>query len=302
MGATSIEWTDQTWNPVVGCTRVSPGCKYCYAFELHDMRHRAHLAGSKVPKQYAKPFKEVQLMPERLDDPLHWKKPRMVFVNSMSDLFHEDIPDEFITKVFVSMAAAGQHTFQVLTKRAERMREFILSKKRLTEEPLRNVWLGVSVEDQQRADERIPVLNRTPAAVRFLSCEPLLGPVNLRSEHIRWAIDGECDQLGYPLLDWVIVGGESGMLARPMELGWARSIRDQCVAAHIPFFFKQWGDWAPSETLFDAGPHSTTQRLPRSMMVKTVGGVEMLQAGKKAAGRTLDGRLWDEFPTVAIPA
>lgn len=268
MAESSIEWTDKVWNPTTGCTRVSAGCANCYAFQLHDMRHAAFLAGKKVPPQYARPFKELQMMPHRLADPLHWRKPCRIFVNSMSDLFHEDVPDEFIAEVFAHMARAYWHTFQVLTKRAERMRDLLSSERfaeiyedvggmaqeeveevlsnrgqfsplaRLTTDirardfslPLPNVWLGVSTENQEQAAKRIPFLLQTPAAVRFLSCEPLLGPIDLRGVRVKE-------------IDWVIVGGESGPKARPLNLAATRSIRDQCQAAGIPCFIKQLGPY-----------------------------------------------------------
>jgi protein gp37 len=313
MGTTSIEWTDETWNPTVGCTRVSPGCKNCYAFALHDMRHDAFLAGKTLPTQYAKPFSELQLIPDRLADPLKWKRPRRVFVNSVSDLFHEDVPDEFIDRVFAVMASASTHIFQVLTKRPWRMREYFerVSKEGLCSRdryvktlkeyhektiqgylegftlpspptpelrfiydsaceqeksgfryerrpkplghgfsggeyhwrkwPLSNVWLGVSVEDQKRADQRIPHLLATPAAVRFLSVEPMLGPIEFSDVSRR---SDAVKQLGRRTLEginWIIVGGESGPNARPFDVGWARSLRDQCKAASVAFFLKQLG-------------------------------------------------------------
>lgn len=191
-----IQWTDATWNPTVGCSRVSEGCRNCYAFSLHDMRHKAYMEGKKLPKQYAKPFMDVQTFEDRLVIPLKWKRPRKIFVNSLSDLFHKDIPDHFIWNVFHIMAKCPQHTFQILTKRPERMKQLLNNRywrnigdihaliiegeHRETDMPfLPNVWLGTSVENQQTADERIPHLLATPAAVRFLSMEPLLGPVDL---------------------------------------------------------------------------------------------------------------------------
>lgn len=290
---TGIEWTDATWNPVRGCTKVSPGCKNCYAERLHNQRQLAYSQGKKVPRLYAEPFEKVQLLPERLPAPLHWRKPRRIFVNSMSDLFHEDVPDDFIDRVFAVMALCPQHTFQILTKRAQRMRAYM---DRLARSPgcadqvsdaarqmghavsfawpFPNVWLGVSVEDQPRADERVPELLATPAAVRFISAEPLLGPVNLSAALFTQPPEGEPDEsaeagglwngpraLGEKGVSWVIVGGESGPGARPMHPEWARGLRDQCAAAGVPFFFKQWGG-----------------------------------KNKKAAGRILDGRTWDQMP------
>ncbi len=217
MSATTIEWTDQTWNPVDGCDKVSPGCDHCYAEAI-----ATRFAGGKA---YPNGFK-VTLHPERLSHPLHWRKPRRVFVNSMSDLFHDQIPDEFIADIWDVMGAAPQHTFQILTKRPARMRSLL--KHWLT---LPNVWLGVSAENQRWADIRIPTLAETPAAIRFISAEPLLGPINL-TDHL-------------PGLDWVIAGGESGRHARPMHPDWPRSIRDQCQAAGVAFLFKQWGGRTP---------------------------------------------------------
>jgi protein gp37 len=224
--STGIEWTDETWNPVVGCDRVSPGCAHCYAKELHDKRHRAFLAGKQVAPQYAAPFETVQLIYERLERPLSWRRPRRVFVNSVSDLFHEHVPDAFIDAVFITMLRAEQHIFQVLTKRPERMLAY--SRGRLLGLPLPNVWLGVSVENQRWADERIPQLLETPAAVRFLSCEPLLGPLDLELDTGR-------------AIDWVIVGGESGKGARPCNVDDLTDIVAQCDLADVSCFVKQLG-------------------------------------------------------------
>lgn len=281
-GKTSIEWTDRTWNPLTGCTKVSPGCDHCYAKTMHE---RFHGPGS---------FDTITLHPERLTQPLRWRKPAQVFVNSMSDLFHQDVPDEYIVQVFDAMANAQRHTFEVLTKRHARMRAFV-TKYVAGEfgEPelpgvgvLPNVWLGVSVENQQWADIRIPALLETPAAVRFLSCEPLLGPVNLNP----WRNPGDLPDPHTPAdprFDWVIVGGESGPGARPMHPDWARALRDQCVAAGVPFLFKQWGEWA----------RPWTTDLPRQAAVHRFDdGQLMIRAGKRRAGRELDGRTWDEYP------
>ncbi len=270
---TSIEWTDETWNPVVGCTKVSQGCRYCYAKTLHDKRHKALLAGAALPEQYRAPFETIQLMPERLDKPLSWRKPRRVFVNSVSDLFHEDVPFEFIDQVFAVMALTPQHTYQVLTKRPERMREYMMTipwdgssherdpsdvRRRVSdasfsdsipvwpdnwedgalghdEWPPPNVWLGVSVENQREADARIPELLATPAAVRFISAEPLLERVHLMHH---WLPN---PNLGGAVLNWVIAGGESGPGARPCDLSWIRGIVSQCQTAGVPVFVKQLG-------------------------------------------------------------
>ena len=295
MNATSIEWSDRVWNPVTGCSKVSEGCRNCYA-ERISLRFKRSVG----PWSAANAAKNVILHPERLALPLSWKKPAKVFVNSMSDLFHERVPDEFIDQVFAVMAATPQHAYQVLTKRPERMREYVTglapdghlranllgmdgALNRAFDHcldgwhqfnigykgwpwPLPNVWLGTSTEDQRTADERIPHLLNTPAAVRFLSMEPLLGPVRLGSWepegcYIDWLRGFDGGEPHVPGLDWIIVGGESGSGARPMDLDWARAIRDQCVAAGVPFFFKQ--------------------------------------VGHRAQGRELDGREWSEFPRVA---
>ncbi|MFD8496282.1 DUF5131 family protein [Amycolatopsis sp. NPDC059657] len=256
--ATKIEWTDETWNPVTGCTKVSAGCDHCYAEVMHE---RFNGKGS---------FATVQLKPSRLDKPLGWKRPRKVFVNSMSDLFHDQVPDEFIAKVFAVMASCPQHTFQLLTKRHARMRSLLNDaawrssvflresvipgrSRPLPSWPLPNVWLGVSTEDQRWADIRIPALLETPAAVRWISAEPLLGPIDIRRYIPEKIADWEADLLDAPRgsatvggLDWVVVGGESGHRARPMHPNWARSVRDQCASAGVPFFFKQWGEWGPA--------------------------------------------------------
>ncbi|HYS21227.1 MAG TPA: phage Gp37/Gp68 family protein [Gemmatimonadales bacterium] len=234
----TIEWTDATWNPVRGCTKISPGCKHCYA-ETFAERFRG------VPGHpYERGF-DLRVVPEKLFEPLAWKASRMVFVNSMSDLFHDDVPDDYVISVARVMEMAEWHTFQVLTKRSHRVREMLSGKLRFAAD-LPNVWWGVSVEDRDYGLPRIADLRAAPARTRFLSVEPLLEDV------------GDLDLDG---IHWVIVGGESGAGARPLDASWVRSVRDQCVAAKVPFFFKQWG------------------------------GVR-----KGLAGRLLDGRTWDELP------
>lgn len=264
---TGISWTDSTWNPVRGCSKVSAGCKNCYA-ETFAERWRG------VPGHAFEQGFDLRLVPEALTLPLQWKKPRRIFVNSMSDLFHHDVPADYIDQVFAVMALAHWHTFQVLTKRPVAMRKYlthtrgpdnvltrVLSQAQEIEKPrgyvyqeglgwpYRNVWLGVSVEDQRAADERIPELLATPAAVRFLSCEPLLGPVNLAE--VGPLPDG--DFLGRALfnhglhggegagLGWVIIGGESGPGARPCDVAWARHLVSQCQTAGVPVWMKQLG-------------------------------------------------------------
>ncbi len=237
MAKSSIEWTESTWNPVTGCTKISTGCLHCYA---ERMAIRLRAMGQPA---YARGF-EVTLHPEKLRLPLDWKKPSTIFVNSMSDLFHEDIPVEFIQDVFDTMREASWHRFQVLTKRAERLEEL----DEVIDWP-DNVWMGVTVE---RADyvSRIDCLRRTGACVKFLSCEPLLGPL---------------PHLDLQDIQWVIVGGESGPGARPMEKEWVIDVRDQCTSAGVPFFFKQWGG-----------------------------------SNKKKAGRELDGWTWSQTPTQRV--
>ncbi len=232
-----IPWCDATWNPIVGCTPIAAGCKNCYAKALHDRRHKAYMAGAKLPKQYARPFSEIQLLEGRLSLPGRWKEPRRVFVNSMSDLFHEDVPFEFAADVYDEMICCPKHTFIVLTKRPDRMFEF--SKWYGIMPEAVNVHLGVSISTQEDADRMIPLLLQTPAAVRFVSIEPMLEGISLGG------FDGRVyrpwlDHHAYdPMLSWVICGAESGPGARPFSMDWARGLRDQCQAVGVPFFFKQ---------------------------------------------------------------
>jgi protein gp37 len=273
---------------------------------------------------------EVRLVPEKLTEPIHWKRPRNIFVNSMSDLFHPSVPDGFITAVWWIMGSSFflhglRHRYQILTKRAERLPVWLdrwthdraklwLEMKQITGWPtqfdfmdgpkywpvaLPNIWLGISAEDQPTADKRIPVLLQTPAAVRWISAEPLLGPIDFN--HIEHAESGAA-------VDWVVVGGESGPRARPMHPAWARSIRDQCQAAGVPFFFKQWGEWAPGYNVGD-DPHpkgTTCHALPNGTLTDMNwnggagphlrGSQPLARVGKKAAGAMLDGREWREYP------
>jgi len=212
----NIEWTEVTWNPAVGCTKISPGCAHCYA-EVMACRLKAMKVSG-----YENGF-NLTLLPHRLEEPLNRTKPTVYFVNSMSDMFHKDIPDDYIQQVFDVIRRAPQHTFQVLTKRAERMAEFFKHY-----QPPRNAWLGVTVEDKKHGLPRLNWLRRVPAVVRFISVEPLLedlGRMNLKGVH------------------WVIVGGESGPKARPMREEWALNVKHQCEAQNVAFFFKQWGGW-----------------------------------------------------------
>lgn len=318
--STGIEWTDETWNPIVGCTVTSPGCTNCYA-----MRQAARLLdGNPRTSHYAGTTKKVNgnavwtgkvaMAPDKvLLEPYHAKWPKRYFVNSMGDLFHPNVPAQWIDRAYAVMALSPTMTFQILTKHPEMMQAYwhdvperwreIAKQVRTVQEfnapdvssftkPLANVWLGVSVENQAMADERIPLLLNTPAARRFISAEPLLGPVNIG----QW----------FNLLDWVIVGGESGKGARPMHPDWARALRDQCAEAGIPYFMKQWGEWAPVAPIDDVGEEYAAAILKadesRCEIVDTGGGIlpdgylkpvpgswMMERVGKKAAGCLLDG-------------
>jgi protein gp37 len=343
---TKIEWTDATWNPVTGCSIVSPGCTHCYAMKLAGTRLRHHASRKGLTDETrAGPVwnGKVRLNEAWLTQPLRWNKPRRIFVCAHGDLFHEKVPDAWIDKVFAVMALSPQHTFQVLTKRAERMRNhFGVGRERMQTRwlwaardvlgddadghipgawPLPNVWLGVSAERQQEADERIPHLLNTPAAIRFVSCEPLIGAIDLRGINasgdgtVYNAVDG---LRGVSLLhvepcaklDWIIVGGESGPGARPMHPDWARSLRDQCEAAGVPFFFKQWGEWCPdtgplaaSDPIFEGrGPCAKyangAWEISENGFTMPLGGDGewVFRLGKKRAGRLLDGAEHSEFP------
>jgi protein gp37 len=237
--STAIEWTDATWNPVTGCTKISAGCDSCYA-ERFAERFRG-VRGHPFEKGF-----DLQLRPERLEQPLRWRDAKMIFVNSMSDLFHKQVPFSFIDRVFDTMERAHWHKFQVLTKRSSRLRDYVNA--RYPDKPApQHIWLGTSIEDGSKKS-RIEHIRASNASVRFLSIEPLLGPIG------RINLEG---------IHWVIVGGESGPNARPMLIDWAREVRDQCRAAKIPFFFKQWGGLRP-----------------------------------KSGGRLLDGKEWNEWPKV----
>lgn len=348
MSKSKIEWTDASWNPTTGCTKVSAGCKNCYAKDVWENRF------SKMPHTvyFGRKFEDVQCHPERLEVPLHWRRGRRIFVDSMSDLFHDAVPEDFIDQVFGVMALCPQHTFQVLTKRSNRMREYLSANhraayvegraKRIAREhgnpipagrmlrwPLPHVWIGVSVEDQDTADARIPLLLETPAAVRWLSIEPLLGAINLRRIAPRYfaaranALTGIWDWEDGPMtretpsLDWVVVGGESGQNARPMHPEWARSLRDQCKAAGVAFNYKQWGEWVPRSSCYhkfedgrscaDIDPGNTRwpgiRLTERGLNGNDIANVDagcdayINRVGKRMAGRLLDGVLHDEYPT-----
>jgi len=286
MGITQIDWADRVWNPVTGCTKVSAGCAHCYAERMSKrLRGRCGYPADD-------PFK-VTLHAERLEEPLHWRKPSRVFVCSMGDLFHEDVPDEFICNVFHVISMATEHIFLILTKRPERLLEYIEGSQVGAFLFFDNVWFGVSVEDQATADERIPLLLQTPAEKRFVSYEPALGPVDFKQATHRDIAKRQRERsityLKAVRLDWLIMGGESGPGARPMHPDWARSARDQCQAAGVPFFFKQWGEWAPNCRCDTKRPHKTTSRTQGKMGC-------MFRCGKKAAGHILDGHEYREVP------
>src|SRR5258708_1034240 len=346
MGKTTIEWTDASWNPIVGCTEVSPGCANCYAARLaatrlrntHQYKGLAHI-GARIGAQSEcerDPLRVpeaprwtggVRFLPERLEEPLHWRKPRKVFVCDMGDLFHESVTDEQISKVWLTMFLATQHPFQVLTKRPARMQAWVSEQWKycqLPQTPLPNVVCMTSVENQHFANRRIPWLLGTPAAVRGISVEPMLGPIDLTNVPVEkedggfgerynaltgqwWDHTGfeqtinENNPNGFPRfkLDWVICGGESGPNARPMHPDWARSLRDQCQAAKtglpglrqgepgrsVPFFFKQWGEWAAGKDAEQAHQFALRNRGCCSVASSPL---VLWKVGKKKACRLFD--------------
>lgn len=348
---TKIETADKTWNPLKGCSKVSEGCRNCYAVAIAYRFSGKGLPYEGLATRNAQGPQwtgDITLDFDTLKAPLRWKNPSRIFVNSMSDLFHEQVPDEFIRSVFGIMALCPRHTFQIYTKRPERMLEWFKQnpscgnvfewvlkdgqRVQLPQSvpwPLPNVHLGVSVENQKAADKRIPLLLDTPAAVRFLSCEPLLGPVDLSA----WLVaEGELQKAEWMLsrygasqpLNWVIVGGESGPDARPMHPEWARTLRDQCLESSIPFFFKQWGNWQPiapvlgdpdgdlwgltkliEHRTFDLVAFETSGEKPKgkckgefwSHHPPSKSAWWMAKVGKNAAGRLLEGQEWNQFPT-----
>lgn len=289
---TKIEWTDQTWNPTTGCDRISRGCDNCYAL---TMAKRLKAMGQEKyqtdgDSRTSGPGFGVTVHPDALAEPYRWRKPRKVFVNSMSDLFHARVPLAFVQRVFEVMADTPQHTYQVLTKRAHRL-------PRVADKlpwPA-NVWMGVSAEDQGQANARIPHLLATPAAVKFVSAEPLLGPVRLDP--------------AWTGLDWLIAGGESGKGARPMHPQWLRDLRDQCAEMDIAYFLKQWGEWYPQPIYSTDDRHHVVMLDGRDRGTPWSGwridqpdAAVMERVGKKAAGRVLDGDTHDAFPEVAAHA
>lgn len=356
---TKIEWTEATWNPITGCSVVSPGCTNCYAMKLAGTRMQHHPSRAGLTRDSkAGPVwtGEVRFNEQWLDQPLRWKRPRLIFVCAHGDLFHENVPDAWIDRVFAVMALAPQHTFQVLTKRAERMRAWFATghqtwgrvetvrrqlcgfdgyRGETPPWPLPNVWLGVSVEDEDQAADRLPWLLDTPAAIRWMSGEPLLGDIDLTcvrtvggllgsvdldatTGEIFWAgahtyrdsIAARKGRTGK--LDWIVVGGESGPGARPMHPDWARNLRDQADRANIPFFFKQWGDWIPEVGAVDGWALGDDPEISRfeyrdwegdhwghpysKAWCDDVDDDTVSRVGKKAAGALLDGVEWRQMP------
>lgn len=329
----AIEWTQATWNCLRGCTRVSEGCRFCYAMLIAARFSKpgqayeglAYFDNDGHPHWTGR----VRLVEELLDQPLRWKRPRRIFVNSMSDLFHGSISDEDIWRVLWVMRKAHWHTFQVLTKRPDRMLELLRGTNNWganirLKQAWNNVWLGVSVEDQKTADERIPLLLETPAAVRWISAEPLLGNIDLSqwlatpvvcvtnkaispdtAQAIKQLAQAAARRQGWATLNWVVAGGESGNHARPMHPAWAQSLRDQCAAAGVPFFFKQWGEFrecTPEEvetcqyTVAIEGHKECGYYCEMELGHIDHNHAFLRRVGKKEAGRLLDGRTWDEYP------
>lgn len=283
MARTKIERADKVWNPVTGCTKVSPGCANCYAERM--VKRLAGRAGYSADNPFA-----VTLHEDKLDEPLRWRKPARVFVCGMGDLFHEDVPDRLIWQVWDVMAYCMEHRFMVLTKRPERMRRIASDLANFYGGGLDNVWLGVTAENEEMADERIPRLLETPAAKRFVSVEPCLGQIDLTE----WLGEG---------LDLVILGGETGPRARPMHSSWVRRVCEDCEGEGAPFFFKQWGEWFPRDQWefvpllelpdddYAYDPHPDDKR--NCVLEAWDGWMPMHRVGKRAAGCLLDGRRWD---------
>lgn len=360
---TKIEWADSTWPVVTGCSVLTEGCTNCYAMQMAGTRLKnvpAYEGLTRMSGGRPKWTGEMRFNEKASLQPMKWKKPRKIFVCSMADLFHENVDDAWIDRVFAVMALCPQHTFQILTKRPERMRQYMSAQKTIeggkvvsdaswcverhandiavmggtnvpwrvqTEVsdagryegkmswPLKNVWLGTSVENQAAAEERIPILLDTPAAVRFISAEPLLGPITLERTwlapdyqahettqsamnhtHVLALVKAAArKEFGWAGLDWTIVGGESGPRARPMHPDWVRSLRDQCTAADVPLMFKQWGEWYPPKDLDEV--RGVSETFIEALIME--GDVQTFRVGKKRAGRMLDGREWDQYPETA---
>jgi protein gp37 len=308
----NIEWTDQTWNPIIGCSNISPGCDNCYAEKIAG--RLANIAATTDDYSEVVLFKqqpvtekinpvgqwsgEMHFVESALEKPLRWHKPRMIFICSMGDFFHKNVPFDWIDKVFEVIKHSPQHTFQILTKRPERMFEYFNFKDVYTGLP--NVWLGVTAENQDQANKRIPTLLEIPAAKHFISIEPMLGEIDLtryeisRGHYRDWLTGARFGSTIIEMtgkLDWVIVGGERGHNARPIHPDWARSIRDQCKEANVPFFFKQWGEWVHIHELTCNGT-GVKGKLWHNFDPDT----SVCRVGKKLAGRLLDSREYNEFP------
>lgn len=319
MAKTKIEWADRVWNPVTGCTKISPGCANCYAERM------SHRFGEKWGLPKNDPFK-VTLHSERLEQPLRWTKPSRVFVCSMSDLFHDDVPFEFVHEIWDVMKACSQHTFLVLTKRPQKMKEVLeriysLQRFGWAKGFWNHVWLGVTAENQEQADKRIQILLQIPAVKRFVSVEPMLGSVRLDrlGQDKSYCIDALSGRFesNDPIslnpepiqeiskLDWVICGGESGPGARPMHPDWVYSLRDQCQSSNTSFMFKQFGEWTHDLTMYDGAklkPEQTHWIWPNGKHLQvgfgevSPGKVLTYRVGKKKAGRLLNGQLWNQYP------
>ncbi|MFA6310638.1 MAG: phage Gp37/Gp68 family protein [Sterolibacterium sp.] len=315
---TKIEWTDATWNIITGCSVVSAGCKHCYAMKLAGTRlqHHPSRAGLTIDTAAGPVWNgQVRFNNEWLDQPLRWCRPRRIFVCAHGDLFHEGVPDEWLDRVFAMMALCPQHTFQVLTKRPARMLAYLTKSEMEIRDaikysefapamrwPLPNVHLGVSIEDQPTADERVQQLLQTPAAVRWVSAEPLLGAVDLRP-YLDWSFANA--DMSRPDVDWVVVGGESGTNARPMHPDWVRSLRDQCAAADVAFLFKQWGEFGPGENghrvplkkWLEIPNGTAVARRVRLFGDEAIEGHQLMaKVGKRTAGRLLDGIEHNGYP------
>ncbi|HBF34965.1 TPA: phage Gp37/Gp68 family protein [Candidatus Sumerlaeota bacterium] len=320
MQKTNISWADKTRNPVIGCSPCSPGCANCYAKDLHDKRHKAYLEGKKVPACYAEPFDKITVRQERLEEPMHLCKPATIFVWSMGDLFRPDVADEWISHVFNTATNCPKHTFMILTKQPERMLNYVLGLKGQwidisdgsVSKIRNNIWLGVTVCNQDEADEKIPILLATPAAHRFVSIEPMLGGVDFLHtpcvgqhwDYLTGEYEGARERTTTSHLDLVICGGETGKNARPMHPDWVRSLRDQCKAADVPFHFKQWGEWLPVETQdrFDpygwSGQDNDTYHDSQVQLCQPEEGVfaDFVRVGSKRAGHLLDGVEYRAMP------
>lgn len=281
---TKIEWCEESWNPVTGCTKISEGCKYCYA-----ERMAKRLAGRfGYPKD--EPFK-VTLHSDKLNQPLKWEKPRMIFVCSMGDLFHFYVSTQYLNKIFYVMRKCSNHTFLILTKRPESMYGYF---NRVMFNIPENIWIGVSVEDQKTWAERTDILRKIPADIKFVSIEPMLEEIDIDDLD-----DSYGDPEAYPF-DWIIIGGESGPHARPMHPDWVRKIRDNCIQTGTPFFFKQWGEWMPALEEFPGLCRGQNQETYSLLDIKKTKRIDkktvLINVGKKKAGRLLDGREWNQYP------